>query len=184
MNIIQLLESPIPLSVCLSVTKKRSTGIIHQRALSGWWSEFSLQLINRDDDHDDFSSNESKMHCCVGHTAWAPEGREGRYHAGPKGRNLEVEARRAPRLLVPDIVTGEKQACRLDDIWWISCLSFPKKNRLSKPSWELNLLAMTHQFSRNSIFRLQTSSGFLAPFPDWGLLLRTSQSPSGGSAVM
>ena len=26
----------------------------------------------------------------VGHTAWAPEGREGRYQAGPKGRNHEV----------------------------------------------------------------------------------------------
>ena len=25
----------------------------------------------------------------MGHTAWAPEGREGRYQAGPKGRNLE-----------------------------------------------------------------------------------------------
>ena len=37
------------------------------------------------------------MHCCVGHTA---EGGEGRYQAGPKGRNLEVGARRAPRLLV------------------------------------------------------------------------------------
>ena len=28
------------------------------------------------------------------------EGREGRYQTGPKGRNLEVGARRAPRLLV------------------------------------------------------------------------------------
>ena len=28
------------------------------------------------------------------------EGREGRYQAGPKGRSLEVGARRAPRLLV------------------------------------------------------------------------------------
>ena len=28
------------------------------------------------------------LHCYVGHTAWAPEGREGRYQAGPKGRNL------------------------------------------------------------------------------------------------
>ena len=36
----------------------------------------------------------------MGHTAWAPEGREGRYQAGPKGRSLEVGARRAPRLLV------------------------------------------------------------------------------------
>ena len=36
----------------------------------------------------------------VGQTAWGPEGREGRYQAGPKGCNLEVGARRAPRLLV------------------------------------------------------------------------------------
>ena len=40
------------------------------------------------------------LHWCMGHTAWAPEGREGRYQAGPKGRSLEVGARRAPRLLV------------------------------------------------------------------------------------
>ena len=46
--------------------------------------------------------------CCVGHTAWAPEGREWHYEAGPKGRSLEVGARRAPRLLVlyirPDLL--------------------------------------------------------------------------------
>ena len=36
----------------------------------------------------------------VGHTAWAPEGREGRSQAGPKGRQLEVGSRRGPRLLV------------------------------------------------------------------------------------
>ena len=36
----------------------------------------------------------------MGHTAWAPEGREGRHQAGPKGRSLEVRARRAPRLIV------------------------------------------------------------------------------------
>ena len=28
----------------------------------------------------------------MGHRAWAPEGREGRYRAGPKGRNQEVGA--------------------------------------------------------------------------------------------
>ena len=27
----------------------------------------------------------------VGHTAWAPEGREGRYQAGSNGRNLEAQ---------------------------------------------------------------------------------------------
>ena len=40
------------------------------------------------------------LHWCMGHTAWAPEGREGHFQAGPKGRSLEVGARRAPRLLV------------------------------------------------------------------------------------
>ena len=34
---------------------------------------------------------------CVGHTAWAPEGREGRYQAGPKGHSLEV-VHKMPRL--------------------------------------------------------------------------------------
>ena len=34
----------------------------------------------------------------VGHTAWAPEGREGRSQAGPKGRQLEV--------MKPTIVSG------------------------------------------------------------------------------
>ena len=32
------------------------------------------------------------LHCCVGHTAWAPEVREGRSQAGPKGQK---PARRA-----------------------------------------------------------------------------------------
>ena len=41
------------------------------------------------------------LHHCVGHTAWAPEGREGRSQAGPNGRNLEVGPQRGPRLLVP-----------------------------------------------------------------------------------
>ena len=40
---------------------------------------------------------------CVGHTAWAPEGRKGWSQGGLKGRQLEVGARRAPRLLVCDI---------------------------------------------------------------------------------
>ena len=35
----------------------------------------------------------------VGHTAWAPKGREGRSQVGPKGHQLEVGARRAPKLL-------------------------------------------------------------------------------------
>ena len=41
----------------------------------------------------------------MGHTAWAPEGR---YQAGPKGRNLEVGARRAPRLLVLHILPSSE----------------------------------------------------------------------------
>ena len=40
------------------------------------------------------------LHRCMGHTAWAPVGREGRSQAGPKGHRLEVGARRAPKLLV------------------------------------------------------------------------------------
>ena len=40
------------------------------------------------------------LHWCVGHTAWAPVGREGRSQAGPKGHQLEGGALRAPKLLV------------------------------------------------------------------------------------
>ena len=36
----------------------------------------------------------------VGHTTWAPERREVRSQAGPKGRQLEVGPQRGPRLLV------------------------------------------------------------------------------------
>ena len=39
-------------------------------------------------------------HCYVRHTAWEPEGREGRSQGGPKGRKVEVGAQRAPKLLV------------------------------------------------------------------------------------
>ena len=39
----------------------------------------------------------------MGHTASAPEGREGRSQRSPEGRKLEVGARRAPKLLVHDI---------------------------------------------------------------------------------
>ena len=37
------------------------------------------------------------MHCCVGHTARAAKGREGRCQAGPKGCYLEVGPCRAPK---------------------------------------------------------------------------------------
>ena len=36
---------------------------------------------------------------CLGHKAWVPEGCEGKSQAGPKGCQLEVRARRAPKLL-------------------------------------------------------------------------------------
>ena len=44
---------------------------------------------NKEDEEEDDDTIPS-LHCCVGHTAWAPEGREGCYQAGPKGRTLEV----------------------------------------------------------------------------------------------
>ena len=40
------------------------------------------------------------MQRCMDHTAWAPEGRS---QTGPKGRQTEVRAQRAPRLLVLNI---------------------------------------------------------------------------------
>ena len=58
-----------------------------------------------EDDKDNKDKNDDtipSLHYCVGHTAWAPEGREGRYQAGPKGRNLEVGAQRAPTLSLVD----------------------------------------------------------------------------------
>ena len=36
------------------------------------------------------------MVLACGHTAWAPEGREGRCQAGPKGPKLEVGVQRTP----------------------------------------------------------------------------------------
>ena len=39
---------------------------------------------NKEEEDDDDDTIPS-LHCCVGHTAWAPKGREGRYQAGPKG---------------------------------------------------------------------------------------------------
>ena len=43
------------------------------------------------------------VQCYHYHTAWAPEGREGRSQAGRKGHKLEVGARRTPKLLVRNI---------------------------------------------------------------------------------
>ena len=40
------------------------------------------------------------LHWCVGHTAWAPVGREGWSQGGPKGHQIEVGDRRAPKFLV------------------------------------------------------------------------------------
>ena len=39
---------------------------------------------NKEEEEEDDDTIPS-LHCCVGHTAWAPEGREGRNQAGPKG---------------------------------------------------------------------------------------------------
>ena len=49
----------------------------------------------------------------VGHTAWAPEGREGRSQAGPKGRQPEVGPRRGPRLLVALYSQSGWSKCRI-----------------------------------------------------------------------
>ena len=76
---------------------------------TGQHSQFLRCFGNREEDKEEEEEDNKEeedddtipsLHCCVGHTAWAPEGREGRYQAGPEGRNLEVGARRAPRLLV------------------------------------------------------------------------------------
>ena len=40
------------------------------------------------------------MHLCVGYTALEPKVRKGQSQASPKGRQLEVGAQRAPRILV------------------------------------------------------------------------------------
>ena len=55
-------------------------------------------------------------HRYMGHTAWAPEGREGRSQRGPKGRKLEVGARRAPKLLVVDIVVDVVDIVNIVDV--------------------------------------------------------------------
>ena len=52
----------------------------------------------------------------MGHTAWAPEGLQGQSQKGPKGLQLEVGARRVPRLLVYPYYCGN-----LD---WLVCLLF------------------------------------------------------------
>ena len=58
------------------------------------------------------------MQRCVGHTAWAPERHEGHSQAGPKGRQLEVGAQRAPRLLVIHI--GSWTTWQMaQQAWWI-----------------------------------------------------------------
>ena len=55
-------------------------------------------------------------HRYMGHTAWAPEGREGRSQRGPKGRKLEVGARRAPKLLVCIYLYWINTICRIQII--------------------------------------------------------------------
>ena len=51
----------------------------------------------------------SSLHWCMGHTAWAPEGREGRSQAGPKG------PKPAPRLLVYKYFSWFFSSCKLFD---------------------------------------------------------------------
>ena len=50
----------------------------------------------------------------VGHTAWAPEGREGRSQAGPKGRQLEVGPLRGPSTLY---LSSQAQAQKKSVMW-------------------------------------------------------------------
>ena len=58
------------------------------------------------------------MQRCVGHAAWVPNGHEGQSQAGPKGRQLEVGAQRAPRLLVIHI--GSWTTWQMaQQAWWI-----------------------------------------------------------------
>ena len=59
-----------------------------------------MKEVDKDKDKEEEEEDHYLMQCCVGHTAWAPEGREGKSQAGPKVRQLEVRAQRAPRLLV------------------------------------------------------------------------------------
>ena len=60
-----------------------------------------LEEEEEDDDDNEEDANEEEeedkgllahylMHRCVGHTAWAPEGRKGQSQGGPKCRKLEV----------------------------------------------------------------------------------------------
>ena len=58
----------------------------------------------------------------MGHTAWAPEGREGRSQAGPKGRKLEVGAWRAPRLLVVYILSMEQNEMWPSPYWLVGAI--------------------------------------------------------------
>ena len=85
------------------------------------------------------------LHCCVGHTAWAPEGRDGHYQAGPKGCNLEVGARRAPRLL--STING------LESKLWMHGKPRPIKLR---EIWEMRIWGST---------RLKTTSPLIKSSP-------------------
>ena len=92
---------------------------------------------------------------CVGHTAWAPEGREGRSQAGPKGRRLEVGARRAHRLLVIlylfIFILIEKIGTRLN-------------NYLASESGSKMILHLTHRENWNRVKNSLVSSS-LRKFP-------------------
>ena len=98
-----LLESPCP-SVCPFVTKFSAS----YTSGSGIIDVCIIHTCIKIKDH--MYGYMHHGHICVGHTAWAPEGREGRSQGGPKGHTLEVGARRAPKLLVFYIYY--KQACK------------------------------------------------------------------------
>ena len=51
---------------------------------------FVIDFDDKEEDDDDDEDKDDLMHCCVGHTAWAPEGRKWRSQAGSKIRQLEV----------------------------------------------------------------------------------------------
>ena len=72
--------------------------------MAGWGPEFANWPLWRVDTSSMMtitSENAWKIKLCKKiPPTWAPEGREGRSQAGPKGRKLEVGPRRGPRLLV------------------------------------------------------------------------------------
>ena len=81
-----------------------------------------------------------QMHCCVGHTAWAPEGREERSQGGPKGRRVEVGARRAPKLQVDHNLVVIWRDCCDPTVW---CGQKSKNVKSCLLSFYLRIIAAT-----------------------------------------